>query len=79
MRFGRVLAGEMNASTATNFITTYHTFLLSRDDVLIQRKFWKIEEKDMNDSALSLEERTVVHHFQDHVFSSAILKEKILL
>ena len=63
-KFGWVLAGETNACTPAACITTYHTSLLSGDDVL--RKFWEIEEKPMSDSALSLEERTVVHHFRNH-------------
>ena len=63
-KFGWVLAGETNACTPAACITTYHTSLLSGDDVL--RKFWEIEEKPMSDSALSLEERTVVHHFRDY-------------
>ena len=63
-KFGWVLAGETNACTPAAHITTYHTSLLSGDDVL--RKLWEIEEKPMSDSALSLQERTVMHHFRDH-------------
>ena len=63
-KFGWVLAGETNATVPTNHVTTYHTSILSDDDVL--KKFWEIEEKPMSDSTLSLEERTVMHHFRDH-------------
>jgi hypothetical protein len=62
-KFGWVLAGETNACVPANHVTTYHTSLLSDDDIL--KKFWEIEEKPMSDSTLSLEERTVMHHFRD--------------
>lgn len=59
--FGWVLAGETSSCAPTNHVTTYHTSLISGDDVL--RKF---SEKPLSDSTLSLEERTVVHHFRDN-------------
>ena len=62
--FGWVLAGETESCIPANHIITYHTSLVSGDDIL--RKFWEIEEKPMSDSTLSLEERTVVHHFRNN-------------
>ena len=62
--FGWVLAGETESCIPANHIITYHTSLVSGDDILW--KFWKIEEKPMSDSTLSLEERTVVHHFRNN-------------
>ena len=62
--FGWVLAGEAESCAPSDHVTTYHTTLISGDDVL--RKFWEIEEKPMSDSTLSPEERTVVHHFCDN-------------
>ena len=62
--FGWVLAGEAESCAPADHVTTYHTALISGDDVL--RKFWEIEEKPMNDSTLSPEERTVVHNFRDN-------------
>ena len=64
MEFGWVLAGEPSSRTPTNHVTTYRTLLISGDDVLC--KFWEIEEKPLSDSTLSLEERTVVHHFGEN-------------
>ena len=62
--FGWVLAGEAESCAPADHVTTYHTALISGDDVL--RKFWEIEEKPMSDSTLSPEERTVVHNFRDN-------------
>ena len=55
--FGWVLAGGTETCAPTDHI-------ISADDVL--HKFWEIKEKPMSDSTLSLEECTVVHHFQDN-------------
>ena len=62
--FGWVLAGEAESCAPADHVTTYHTALISGDDVL--RKFWEIEEKPMSDSTLSPEECTVVHNFRDN-------------
>ena len=64
--FGWVLAGETESFASADLITTYHTSLISGNDILC--KFWEIEEKPKSDSVLSPEERTVVHHFQDNHF-----------
>ena len=62
--FGWVLAGETESRVPADLITTYHTSLISGDDIL--RKFWEIEERPMSDSVLSGEERTTVCHFRDN-------------
>ena len=51
--FGWVLAGETESCAPADLITTYHTSLISGDDIL--RKFWEIEERPMSDSVLSLQ------------------------
>ena len=63
-QFGWVLAGETESCAPADLITTYHTSLLSGDDIL--HKFWEVEERPLSDSVLSPEERTVVHHFRDN-------------
>ena len=59
--FGWVLTGEIESCAPADLIATYHTSLISGDDIL--RKFWEIEEGPMSDSVLSPAERTVVRHF----------------
>ena len=66
--FGWVLcgsAGSTNSSTQANLhITTFHTSVASGDDIL--RKFWEIEESPSHHSSLSMEERTVIRHFESN-------------
>ena len=52
------------ANNAITHVATFHTSVTSGDDVL--RKFWEIEESPKNATAFSLEERTVVRHFDSH-------------
>ena len=46
------------------YVTTFHSFTSSCDDIL--KKFWEIEESPLAKPALTLEERTVVKHFDTH-------------
>ena len=66
--FGWVLcggAGSNASSTQANLhVTTFHTSITSGDDIL--RRFWEIEESPTNQSSLSMEERTVVRHFESN-------------
>ena len=58
-------AGFTSTSTQTNVhITTFHTSVTSSDDTL--RKFWEIEESPSDQASLSIEERTVVRHFESN-------------
>ena len=66
--FGWVLCGS-TGSTSTSaqaniHITTFHTSVTSSDDIL--RKFWEIEGSPSDQVSLSVEERTVVRHFESH-------------
>ena len=64
--FGWVLCGSAGSATssaqANLHITTFHTSIASGDDIL--RRFWEIEESPTAHSSLSMEERTVVRHFE---------------
>ena len=62
--FGWVLAGKTSLSAPMDHVATHHVALSSGDDIL--RKFWEMEEPPRSDSALSLEERSVVQHFKDN-------------
>ena len=66
--FGWVLCGSAGSATphahANVHITTFHSSVLSGDDIL--RKFWEIEESPADPSSLSVEERTMVRHFQSN-------------
>ena len=66
--FGWVLSGCTETSATSNHamihVATFHTSVTSGDDILY--KFWEIEESPKNATALSLEERTVVQHFDSH-------------
>jgi hypothetical protein len=66
--FGWVLYGSTGSTTssaqANLHITTFHTSVVSEDDIL--RKFWEIEESPTHHTSLSMEERTVVHHFESN-------------
>ena len=66
--FGWVLcgsAGSTNSSTQANLhITAFHTPVASGDDIL--RMFWEIEESPSHHSSLSMEECTVIRHFESN-------------
>ena len=63
--FGWVLCGGAGPSLDSPVnvcVTCLHSFVTSGDDIL--RRFWEIEEAPPNQLALSMEERTVVRHFE---------------
>jgi hypothetical protein len=60
--FGWVLGGNVESLTPKPQIIGHHTLVSSIEDIL--RKFWEIEEAPTNEVTLSLEERTVLHHYQ---------------
>ena len=63
--FGWVLCGGSTSShdCITNVcVTSLHSSVTSDDDIL--RRFWEIEEAPPDQSALSMEERVVVRHFE---------------
>lgn len=66
--FGWVLCGSAGSTTSsvqTNLhIATFQTLVTSGDDIL--RRFWEIEESPTDHSSLSMEERTVVRHFESN-------------
>ena len=66
---GWVLCGNTGSTTSTSaqtnvHITTFHTSILSSDDIL--RSFWEIEESPSDQASLSVEERAVVRHFESN-------------
>lgn len=63
--FGWVLGGNISCLSPSFHVTSHCTSISSRDDTIC--KFWEIEEAPptCNDSELSLEERTIVRHFQE--------------
>ena len=65
----------MSDSTTHACVTSLHSFVTSGDD--IPCRFWEIEEAPPNESALSIEERTVVCHFQTNYSRS--LKGKFVV
>ena len=52
----------MESCTPAPHVVTHHVSLLTGDDLL--HKFLEVEEGPMSDSSLSMEERTVICHFQ---------------
>lgn len=62
---GWVLGGNISCLSPSFHVMSHCTSISSLDDTI--RKFWEIEEAPAtcNDSELSLEERTVVRHFQE--------------
>ena len=60
--FGWVLAGTCASCYPAARIASHHISLLSGDDLL--RKFWETEESPTGKPSLSLDERSVVQHFQ---------------
>ena len=61
-KFG--LGASRQLSAPMDHVATHHVALSSGDDILC--KFWEMEEPPRSDSALSLEERSVVQHFKDN-------------
>ena len=69
-RFGWVLAGEVDVSASReNHITSNHVMLKSGDDIL--RQFWEIEHQPHDEVSMSVEEKSVVKHFQENHFRSS--------
>ena len=62
-KFGWVLAGNTCIPSTNNTVVTYHTSVLTGDDLL--RKFWELEENPTDKPVLSPEERAAVKHFKD--------------
>ena len=66
--FGWVLSGNtepiMEAEQVNLYVTTFHSFTSSCDDIL--KRLWEIEESPSAKPTLTLEERTVVKHFDTH-------------
>ena len=58
-------AGSTLSSAQANLhVTTFHTSVASGDDIL--RGFWEVEETHACHSFLSIEECTVVRHFEEN-------------
>ena len=58
-------AGSNTSLARANLhVTTFHTFITSGDDIL--RRFYEIEESPTDQSSLSMEECTVVRHFESN-------------
>ena len=62
-RFGWVLAGGMKPDQAPTQVTANHASVLTGDDLL--RKFWEIEELEAGHPTLSIEEKSVMNHFEN--------------
>ena len=66
--FGWVLSGNTELITEAEqvnlYVTSFHSFTPSGDDIL--RKFWEIEEPPSSTPAVTLEEHTVMKHFDAH-------------
>ena len=60
--FGWVLAGGTGGNTQSKTVASHHVSVLTGDDIL--RQFWEVEEKTVAHSTLTLEERSVLDHFQ---------------
>ena len=66
--FGWVLSGNTEPITEADqvnlYVMSFHSFTPSGDDIL--RKFWEIEEPPSSTPAVTLEEHTVLKHFNAH-------------
>ena len=60
--FGWVLAGPTSQPTPEACAASQHTLVTAGDDLL--RRFWEIEETTGHESNTSLEERSVIQHFE---------------
>ena len=61
-KLGWVLAGNTHIPNAGDTIVTYHTSVLTGDDLL--RKVWEVKENPTVKPILSPEEKTAVKHFE---------------
>ena len=61
-KLGWVLAGNTHIPNTENTVVTYHTSVLTGDDLL--RKFWEVEENPTDKPILSPEEKAAVKHFE---------------
>lgn len=68
-QFGWVLAGEVDTSASGKQISSHHVVMQSGDDIL--RQFWEVEHQPLAESVLSIEEKSVVKHFQENHFRSS--------
>ena len=66
---GWVLAGEVQPCVPCLYVTSHHVALESGDDLL--RRFWEIEQQPDGEPIRSLEEKSVVQHFQDTHFRAS--------
>ena len=62
-RFGWVLAGGVKSNQPPTHVTSNHASVLTGDDLL--RKFWEIEELRTGPPTLTLEEKSVMSHFEN--------------
>ena len=60
--FGWVICGKVESDIPQFSVAAHHALVESGDDIL--RKFWEIEESSTKNSDLSMEERTVLRHFE---------------
>ena len=67
-KLGWVIAGSTSAPTLEGTVPTFHSTLLTGDDLL--RKFWELEENPSENPVLSPEEKTVVRHFETRHYRS---------
>ena len=68
--FGWVLCGNAESDIVQSSVATHHALVESGDDIL--RKFWEIEESPTKISNLSMEERTVLRHFESNHFRNKV-------
>lgn len=60
--FGWVLAGNTGDNVQNRTVASHHVSVLTGDDIL--RQFWEVAEKTVANSTLTLEECSVLDHFQ---------------
>ena len=81
--FELVLVGTVNCDQPQSQLLSHHTSVMSGDDLLprhtsvlsgddLLRKFWETEELNTKRPVLSIEERSVVTHFQNNYRSSPL-------
>lgn len=64
-KFGWVLSGNTGPVTETEQVNSHVTMVTSSGDDIL-RRFWEIEELSLTKPVLSLEEGTVLKHFDAH-------------
>ena len=67
--FGWVLAGRSDSLHTHTHVTIHHVSLLSGDNLLQQ--FWETEEIADSQTCYTLEEKSVIQHFQETHFRNA--------